>query len=206
MTMRRHAIFFSFVFLMTACNNGLTPPEQPPFTNDFPIQPQGGNPVGDWIPDPVNPVTVTILGDPQILALVDSLIIHTELNGIFSFSVAGICSVQALLTLTPLAYIPGAQDPFSITIDDTISGTGAYQVIEDKILQLPIKSTHFKLDTLGFTATQNRIDLISLPNIFRYEGNIQIPIFFVFHLVPPAENESRKANTSRVLYRKKEDL
>ncbi|MFH1942345.1 MAG: hypothetical protein ABIL68_09595 [bacterium] len=204
--MHRLAIFYSFIFLITACNKGLTPPEQPLFTNGFPIQPQGGNPVGDWIPDPVNPVTLTILDESQIPAVVDSLIIDTELDGAFSFSVAGVCSVQALLTLKPSVYLLGTPIPFTITINDTISGKGPFRVAEDIILVLPVRSTHFNFDTLGFTASQNRIDLISLPNIFDYEGIIQIPVFFVFHLVLPTETQLGKSNASFVLYRKKEDL
>lgn len=188
------------VLLIAACNKGLTPYE----TIYFPITPEGGDPVGTWVPDTLNPVDVEIL-DEEIISFLDSLVIDTELDGEFFLSYAGVCSVYALMTMNALAYLPGSTSPITHSIFDTIYGEGAYEVIDDVVLHLPIQSTNFQLDTLGFTARQNNLDLITLPNTFDYMGIMEIPLYFVFHLIRSEEEASNKTENVFTLYRKKED-
>ena len=66
-------------------------------------------------------------------------------------------------------------------------GEGPYYILDDTILQTPIQSTMFQLDTLGFTSSTYTLDLISLPNVFSYLGIIDIPVYFVFHLEKDVE-------------------
>ena len=179
-------------FIVLACDKGLAPPEIDPISSEFPVMPLGGNPVGNWVPRPEDPVELTMIDDSQIPALVDSFIFDTELKGIFNFELANVCSVDAVLTLNPLVYLQGSTEPIPFTFPDTIRGSGAYYLIENNILQTPIESTNFNLDTLGFTSGLNSLELISLPNVFSYLGIIDIPIYFIFHLTRADQNPLQK--------------
>jgi len=171
------------LFSCLTCHHGLEPPIVIPVIVDLPVEPTGGNPVGVWRPHPTHPVDVTLMETDQIPEFVDSLIIGTQLQGIFSISMTQVCSVQAVLTLTPTVYLAGFPDPFVVTITDTLHGSGTYEIINDRIMALPIQSTTFDLDTLGFSSVSDGLDLISPVNTFTYEGMIELQVHFVFHLV-----------------------
>lgn len=172
-----------YFLILTACDKGLSPPEFLPIGIDFPITPEGGNPVGNWLPDTINSVDVTILNKEKIPSFVDSLSLNTELDGTFTFAVTGVCSIQALLTIQPEVYIQGLSSPLIIPdIVDTLCGQGSYEIIEDRIFHLPLETNLFHLDTLGYTRSRSHLDLITLPNTFPYEGFGDINFFFVFHL------------------------
>lgn len=177
------------LFVLTACDKGLAPPERLPKTISFPIAPEGGNPVGVWGPDTTNPVDVTIIDTSKIPKFIESLVIRSNLNGLFSFSIAGVCSVQAILTLNPIVYLKGAENPLVLTIADTLRGSGPYEVTDNRVLDLPVETSIFQLDTLGFTSHADSLKLISLPNTFPQEGFSDIRFFFVFHLVRSTEGE-----------------
>ena len=194
------------IFVIAACDKGLSPTEIPEWLSTFPVPPEGGDPVGMWIPDTTSPVAVGIL-DTSFVSLLDSLIIDTELAGQYVFSDAGVCSVHVLMTMNALAYIGGSPSPFiTYTLYDTTQGKGAYQVIEDVALELPIQSTNFDFDTLGFTAYSDYLELITLPNVFHIEDfGVDIPLYFLFHLVRSSENTSSKIEDTLGAYHKKED-
>jgi len=189
MVQKLAALLVLTLFVLTACDKGLAPPEAPPKTVSFPIAPEGGNPVGVWEPDTTNPVDVTIIDTSKIPLFIDSLVIKSNLNGLFSFSVAGVCSVQAVLTLNPIVYLPNVENPLVLTIADTLHGDGPYEVIDNRVLDLPIETSIFQLDTLGFTSRADSLELISLPNTFPQEGFSDIRFFFVFHLIRSTEGE-----------------
>ncbi|RKY53002.1 MAG: hypothetical protein DRP89_06820 [Candidatus Neomarinimicrobiota bacterium] len=177
------------LFVVTSCDKGLAPPEAPSKTVSFPIVPEGGNPVGVWEPDTTNPVDVTIIDKDKIPSFIDSLIIESNLNGVFSFSIAGVCSLQAVLTINPIVYLPNVENPLVLTITDTLRGDGPYEVTDNRVLDLPVETSIFQLDTLGFTSRADSLTLISLPNTFPQEGFSDIRFFFVFHLIRSTEGE-----------------
>lgn len=189
MVQKLAALLALALFVVTACDKGLAPPEAPSQTINFPIAPEGGNPVGVWEPDTTNPVDVTIIDKGNLSVLIDSLVIKSDLTGIFSFSVTGVCSVQAVLTINPIVYLPNIENPLVLTIADTLRGTGPYEVIDNRVLDLPVETSIFQLDTLGFTSRADSLELISLPNTFPQEGFSDIRFFFVFHLIRSTEGE-----------------
>jgi len=197
----RIKLFVFLVLLFAACDKGLFPPEIPRIALNFPITPEGGDPTGAWVPHTTNPVDVGIL-DEEILSYLDSLVINTELSGEFFFSAAESCFVHAFMTMHALAYPQGITTPITYSIFDTIYGEGHYQVIDDVALHLPVKSTNFRLDTLGFTAHQNDLNFITLPNTFDYMGIMEIPLYFVFHLVRSNEKALSKTESTFHLYHK----
>ena len=201
-----YLLIFIFIFiLLSACDKGLSPSENELIPLNFPQEPQGGNPIGNWSPSGTNPVMVTILDYEQIPDMVDSLIINTTLEGYFELEVANTCSIEVIMTLNPQVYLQGSSIPLTLSIADTISGNGPYRIIDDIILNLPVTSTSFQLDTLGFTAVQDSLDLISLPNMFNYQQIIEFPIYFVFHLTRSSESVPSVFSKTFTCYRKKED-
>ena len=176
---RRFFIATSIFLFIFACDKGLTPPESSSNLSRFFVPPQGGNPVGFWVPDSINPVEVTILDELPV----DSLHLDTRLDGFFSLAYNEICSVRAVLNFTPKVFIDTLALEFQIV--DTVSGSGPYDIIDDQILHVPLRSAFFQLDTLGFTAERDRLDLITLPNTFKYI--LEIRLCFVFHFVRSQE-------------------
>jgi hypothetical protein len=176
---RRLFIILSILLFLFACNKGLTPPEGASNLSRFSIPPQGGNPVGFWIPDSVHPVEVTILDELPV----DSMHLETRLDGFFSLAYNEVCSVRTILNFKPKVFVDTLA--LELQIADTVSGTGPYDVIDDQILHVPLQSTYFQLDTLGFTAEGDRLDLITLPNTFKYI--LEIRLCFVFHFIRSQE-------------------
>ncbi|MCJ7812260.1 hypothetical protein MUP95_02935 [bacterium] len=171
-------------FLLMACDQGLMPPEILDINFKFIIPPQGGNPVGIWIPDTSKPVNITLINENKLPTFIDSLILETELdkNGIFSFSVSGLCSIRAILNIEPTVYIQGLASPLVLTMNDTLFSNGPYEILDDKILCLSMETTFSQLDTLGFTCWENSLELISLPNTFPVQGFDDIQFYYVIYL------------------------
>jgi hypothetical protein len=178
--LRRLFVGIAILFFLFACNKGLTPPDSTFNLSRFSVFPQGGNPVGYWVPDTINPVEVTILDELPI----DSMQINGDLDGFFSFAYNEICSVNAVLNFRPVVYIDTAKIEIA-PIADTIVATGPFDIIEDKMMQLPVVTNDFDLDTLGFTSSQNTLDLISQNITFNLI--MEVRLYFIFHLVRSQE-------------------
>ena len=178
-------LFIVLSIFLFACDQGLTPPESSSDLSRFSVPPQGGNPVGFWVPDSINPVEVTILDELPV----DSMYLETQLDGFFSLAYNEVCSVRTVLNFTPKVFVDTLA--LELQIADTVSGSGPYDVIDDQILHVPLQSTYFQLDTLGFTADGDRLDLISLPNTFKYI--LEIRLCFVFHFIGSQEEFLSKA-------------
>jgi hypothetical protein len=172
--------------LILACNRGLTPPETPSQEISFPVRPEGGNPVGVWLPDTSNTADVALLQEFPV----DSIIFDTDVDGIFSFELTGICSVYAIISIRPLIYEGGALLPLNIVIQDTLTGNGSFELIQDEVLYLPVESTIFNFDTLGFTSRQSTLDLITLPTTYVYENLVTLQFYSILHLVRSSANAS----------------
>lgn len=186
------------VLVIASCDKGLSPPAVPSLSNQFPVEPLGVNPVGQWTPRAQDPVDITILDDSQIPAVVDSMFFRVALDGGFEFTGDGDCRVAALMTIDAQVYLQDSPTPLQFTFPDSITGEGPYYIIDDTILETPIRSTLFNLDTLGFTSAADALQLISLPNVFSYLGIIEVPIYMIFHLaradeIPPGAARSQVA-------------
>ena len=186
--------------LLTACNKGLTPPEIQPSVIDFPIPPEGGNPAGFWVPDTTRPVEVILLDEFPV----DSIIFDTEFNGVFSFELTGVCSLNAILTVSPNIYVLGQRVALDISISDTISGQGPYHIIEDKALTIPVETTVFNVDTLGFSSYENSLDLITLPTMYTYENTLDLRFYCLIHLTRSVAKASRPTDFVFALRQKEE--
>jgi hypothetical protein len=176
------AAFSSLVF----CDKGLQPPEESSEMPVFSIEPLGGNPVGTWQPDDSLSLELIILDESVIPSIVDSLALNPRWEGFFHFELTGVCSVSAVLTLAPEVWVSSLPNPMSFLFTDTLSAYGPYELIDDKMLFLPMENQVFHLDTLGISSTARGMDLISVNNMFSYEGILNIPVTFVFHLQPLA--------------------
>ena len=185
--MRKIILLIVTALVLVSCDKGLSPPEILPLSHQFPLEPLGVNPIGNWSPRERNPVDLTILDDSQIPDVLDSMRFEITLDGNFEFKNDGDCSVAALMTIDARVYLQEAQTPLQFTFPDSITGEGPYYILDDTILQTPIQSTMFQLDTLGFTSSTYTLDLISLPNVFSYLGIIDILVYFVFHLEKDVE-------------------
>jgi len=203
-TMRRSLKMFTILFtlILTACDKGLIPPDTPPVQINFPIPPEGGNPTGIWLPDATKPVEVTLLDEFPV----DSIIFDTELQGIFSFEVTGVCSINAIMTLVPNIYVLGQELGMNITLIDTLLGNGPYEFITDEALYLPIQSNILNVDTLGFTTHQAGLDFITLPTTYTWENSITLRFYCLIHLTQQVEQASLQKDIIFTLRRKEKDL
>ncbi len=188
----------AFCILSIHCDQGLAPPESDFDALDFPVTLHGGNPVGSWIPDSNQPIEVFLYEEFPV----DSVIFLSEMEGIFRFEHTGHCSVDAALSIRPLIYNLGAALPLNIVIVDTLFGNGRWEMIEDFAMGAPIESSVLNVDTLGFSAHQTTLDLVSLPTTFVFENTIHLDFYCVVHLI---RNETLSFMTEAdAILRKKE--
>ncbi len=146
--------------------------------------------MGSWIPDSVNAIEVTFLD--QIPA--DSIRFETAFDGIFTFEQSFVCSVFASLSFHPIIYDQGAPLPVDITVADTLRGHGVFEIVNDKILFMPLESVNFNLDTLGFTVETDHLALITLPNSYTYGGLLTFEYFLILNLIRQPEEELSPAD------------
>ncbi len=177
-------LFLALVFLLAGvyfgCDKGA--PTKPEPKIEFPVKMSGGDPVGQWRAD-----SATIhLVDSSLLALMPSLGVsaftHEEqLRGTLtirqdkSYSAACTLGVTASVWLTsqptsPLVYVGG----------DTLVGSGVVARPLPNVLIFDFNRTNFRLDTLGYTATGNRLELVTLPSALPFMGT-SIAIYFMFY-------------------------
>jgi hypothetical protein len=190
------------ISVLGGCDQGLTPPEQESLSIEFPVLPDGGNPVGYWTPDPVCPVDAIILKELPV----DSLGIHIGLNGDFEFYSDFRCNILAEMDLDITVYLP--IEPFVVsipTIYDTLRCDGPYDIVNETVLTMPLESAHFNLDTLGITADVNTMDLISPPIEFDYMGIMTVHLAFIFHLNRSSEILS-KSMADLIIKQREEDI
>jgi len=191
--MFRVTIFFLvFLLLSFKCDKGLIPPESKVSEIEFPVKPLGGDLVGEWVPSEVDPVEAGVMDESLLPDFVDSLIISSTLEGNFKFYVNEQCSIYAELTFNPKVYLQGLPVPLELTIGDTITATGDYEIVDENILCLPVQTSRFDLDTLGFTSSEDRLDLITPYITFSYEDLMEFPIYLIFHLTRKSQSSSQK--------------
>jgi hypothetical protein len=159
------------------------------------VPPEGGNPVGIWEPDTLEPVYIELLDMEVIEDLVDSLHLESDIEGYFSFHVSETCSINAVLTVQPYVYLKGLPTPLVLEFVDTLKALGTYSVLDETVLILPMESGTFNLDTLGISQSGNRLELISLSNHFPYEGFTDVRYYMIlkFNRLPETSQEALPA-------------
>ena len=172
-----------FLFLL-ACNQGIAPLEQEESLSQFsfPVSVEGGNPIGAWIPQPVNSVEFRILNPEVIQQFVDTLYIKPTFVGRFLFNADSSFVLQALLIVKVTPVINGIKlniSPFA----DTLLAQGKFSMPEPEVLILPYETHTFPLDTLGFTAKGDSLTLVTLPHVFPYPGFSEAEYFMVLHMI-----------------------
>jgi len=166
--------------VVLACNQGLTPPPPSQVLVTFNPAPEGGNPVGYWVPDEMRAVDASLVDDVDV----DTVILDIGLDGLFAFETVERCSINAVMTVNALVRLPG-NPPIELRIPtfyDTLSGTGFYNILDDRVLLTPIQSSFFDLDTLGFTASAGKMMLITPAIPFNYMDIMTLDVALIFHL------------------------
>jgi len=133
---------------------------------------------------------VAFVDSSQIAALVDSLILETELQGTFLFDPFGNYRIDATLSITPWVYVALFREPLVLeSVRDTLSGSGTFENFPESgtMVLHGLHTRSFRLDTLGYTVTfradgSRELQLVSLPNTFPYPGFEWIEFYFVFRL------------------------
>jgi len=170
---------FLIVALLVGCDKGLAPPPGQGSGYFFPRQPEGGNPMGYWTPDSVDAVEVHFLA--QVPA--DSVHFETAFQGVFAFEQTFTCSIYTELSFRPIIFNSGDTLPLDINVADTVTGQGAFEIVNDKILILPLQSQIFNLSILGFNASTGTLDLITQALEYTYQGFYTLDYFLILHLI-----------------------
>lgn len=199
--MKRGLAFVASIvcILSISCDQGLAPPELNEDSLDFPVELHGGNPVGLWVPDQNEPVEVFLYEEFPV----DSVVFVSEMEGTFNFEYTGHCSVDATLSIRPLIYNQGVELPLNIVISDTLFGMGRWEMIKEDVMGAPVESSVLNVDTLGFSAHQSTLDLVSLPTSFVFENTIHLDFYCIVHLV---RNGDQSLASKPVHLYKEEDL
>ena len=175
-------LFFSFL-LWSGCDKGLAPPPGEGPGYHFPLQPAGGNPMGRWVPDSTDAVDVHFLA--QVPA--DSVHFETAFEGIFAFEQTFVCSVDAVLRFKPIIFTGGDTLALDIVVADSIKGQGAFEIVDDKVLLLPVESDIIDLSVLGFSAETETMDFITKALEYEYQGFYKLEYFLVLHMIREEE-------------------
>lgn len=178
--------------LVSGCEKGLSPTRYEPVSPavHFPLRPLGGDFVGQWVLAKDRPFRVGFVDSSQIRALVDSLVLETQLRGTFQFDPYGNYRIDATLSITPKVYIGFFRQPLVLPpVPDTLRGEGTYHNYESNCMLVldGLTTRAFSLDTLGYTVRFRPdgcrvLELISVPNTFPYPGFEWIQFYFVFRL------------------------
>jgi hypothetical protein len=170
---------FLLLLLLFGCDKGLAPPPGQGGGYYFPKQPDGGNPMGTWIPDSTDAIEVHFLA--QVPA--DSVLFETAFEGVFKFEQTFVCSIYTALSFKPLIYNGGDLLPLDINVADTVQGQGLFEIVDEKILLLPVRYKIFNLSALGFNAATQRLDLITQALEYEYQGFYKLNYYLILHLI-----------------------
>ncbi|MDZ7270277.1 MAG: hypothetical protein ONB17_01545 [candidate division KSB1 bacterium] len=176
------ALVVLFAGLYFGCDKG--EPTKPEPKVEFPVKMSGGDPVGVWRAD-----SATIhLVDSSLLAMMQMFGVYAftheeKLRGTLtirqdnSYSAACTLGVQATVwfgtkpdSLVPIVYSGG----------DTLVSSGVVGRQLPNALIFDFNKTNFRLDTLGYTATANRLHLVTLPSALPFMGT-SIAIYFMLY-------------------------
>ena len=177
-------VILASIMIFTFCDKGLQPPGEEAGNPVFTIEPLGGNPTGSWVPADTLALEVLILDETAIPSLVDSQALNPGLEGFFYFDLTGVCSLSVVVSIAPQVWVSSLPEPISFLFTDTLKAAGPFEMIDDKIMILPMENQVFRFDTVGVSSYPPGIDLISVDNTFSYEGILTLPVTFIFHLQP----------------------
>lgn len=178
-------VLLFFAFLSFSCNKGISPLEgieKPSSLFQFPVTVHGGDPTGSWVPAPGGNALEFRLADPsQIQGLVDTLMLKTSFLGRLMIQPDTTFVLQAVMRVKPVPVVGGVTLDIS-EIGDTLMEVGRYERPAPGVLILhyPVKTFH--LDTLGFTAGDDSLMLVTKTATFPYPGFETIQYYIVMHL------------------------
>ena len=171
------------IVLVFGCDKGLAPPPGQGGGYFFPRQPEGGNPMGIWVPDSTDAVEVHFLA--QVPA--DSVHFETAFEGVFQFEQTFVCSIYTALSFKPIIFNGGDTLPLDINVADTVKGQGLFEIVDEKILILPVRARIFNLSVLGFNAGTETLELITQALEYEYQGFYKLEYYMILHLIREEE-------------------
>ncbi len=181
--MHRKLVFLILlIVLLVGCNKGLAPTEivaLPSSDLEFAIEPHGGNPAGEWIPQDENPLQAELVDPGQLGGLVDTLILQSYVKGKLILSEDHRFEIDIELGITPTVKIGTLVIPIP-TFADTLVETGEYEQPWSNVLILPLQPKTFKIDTLGFTVAHDSLTLVTLASSFPFPGIDDIQYYLIF--------------------------
>lgn len=168
--------------MLIGCNKGLTPTEVVELPNsdlEFAIEPLGGDPTGEWIPQAENPLQANLVDPSQLSGLVDTLILQSSITGKLVLENDKSFEFKAEIGITPTIKVGTLVIPMP-TFADTLDEAGEYQQPWSNAIVLPLQPKTFKIDTLGFTVSQDSLTLITLASSFPFPGFDYIQYYLIF--------------------------
>lgn len=185
--MRIYIILLACLSLLisTSCNKGAAPTEtkQIPVTElNFAREISGGELTGTWVPRAEQSLEANLADPSQIEGMVDSLGLAAAVTGSVKFYADKSFDWNTIIQVTPKVKIGDMVIPIS-PFADTLNESGVYQQPWDEAIVLPLHPKTFKIDTVGYTASQDSLMMITLSGAFPYPGFDFVKYYLVFHLV-----------------------
>ncbi len=165
------------------CNKGVAPTEtkQLPETElTFARDVAGGELTGTWVPRPTNSLEANLADPSQIAGMVDSLGLAASVTGSVKFNADKSFECNTIIQVTPKIKIGSLVVPMS-PFADTLRESGVYQQPWKEVIILPLHPTIFKIDTVGYTASQDSLTMVTLATAF--PGFNFVKYYLVFHFV-----------------------
>lgn len=184
--MRNYLILLGCLLpILTSCNKGATPTENeqlPAAELNFAREVSGGELTGTWVPRAENSLEANLADPSQIAGLVDSLGLAASVTGSVKFNADKSFEWSTIVQVTPTIKMGGMVIPMS-PFADTLNESGVYQQPWDEAIVLPLHPKTFKIDTVGYTAGQDSLMMITLSGGFPYPGFDFVKYYLVFHFV-----------------------
>jgi|Deesub1362B_J571_1020462.scaffolds.fasta_scaffold06818_3 hypothetical protein len=176
-------LLFAGVLLLSSCNGGVAPLEQESesFHFEFPVPVHGGDPTGVWVPIPRNALEFRLADPEQIAGMVDTLILRTWLLCQITINPDSTFGFQALLRVKPVPIISGIALNIA-EISDTVLAHGHYRRPAPYVLIFPLETETFPLDTLGFSAGDDTLTLVTQVATFPYPGFDSVEYYMILRL------------------------
>jgi len=182
--MLKFLIFFLVVIAISmSCNKGLAPTEVkelPASELQFASQVTGGDLTGEWVPRQENALEARLVDPSQLKGLVDTLYLETQLSGSIEFRSDYSFDIDLIIQIEPIIKVGNMTltiPPFT----DSLKESGTYEQNWSNMIVLPLQRGLFKVDTLGYTANNDTLFMVTLPTTFPFPGFDYIQYYLIFH-------------------------
>lgn len=167
--MKKLHILLLLPLIFAYCNKGLSPTgikSLPESEINFPIEVLGGNLMGAWQPIDDQALEAGLVNPEALSGMVDSLVLNSLLNGSVIFEQGNKMTFDSLLIqIYPDVYVGGVKIPISPFVE-FIDTTITYEQPWKNVIIAPVKTMMLKIDTLGYTANEDSLELITKPSGF----------------------------------------